>query len=212
MKISSLIQYGVIGVIIAGVYFAGSSDSDSKYDEIAANDIDLNAVLDVTLKTLQHVSDDLAAATPEGEEPVPLEGDAADQAFLKLSDSLTVDYNAATPALHDKPIAVSPQIDASLIAFEDLNQNRQKDAGEDAVFMIEIDGENARIIATSRSGAVNDHHFSGTGLLAGYLIGSMLSRQRASGVDKSRLASKKTVTSQSAARARAGSGSHRAGK
>lgn len=88
------------------------------------------------------------------------------------------------------------------------------DQNEDALFLIEVDGENSRVIATSRSGAVNDHHFSGTSLLAGYLIGSMLSRQSAAGVNKSALANKQPVTAKAAAsaRARAGSGSHSSGK
>ncbi len=86
------------------------------------------------------------------------------------------------------------------------------DDKEDLLFKIEIDGENARIIASSSSGAINEHNFSGTGLLTGYLIGSMLSRQGRAGVNTQALASKKPVTAATAARARAGSGSHSKGK
>jgi len=95
------------------------------------------------------------------------------------------------------------------LAFVDSDTNGNFDDGEDALYMIEVDGENSRVIATSRSGAVNDSRISGTGLLTGMLIGSMLSRQRASGANP---ASKKTQTAKQAARSRAGSGSHSRGK
>ena len=119
---------------------------------------------------------------------------------------------AKQPPLHTAPITVVPRGDASLLAYEEKTGNTQMDEGDDALFLIEVDGENSRIIATSRSGAVNDHHISGTGLLAGYLLGSMLTRQRGAGVTSKSLASKQPRTAQQAARSRAGSGSHSRGK
>lgn len=193
---NSIIKYGLIAAVIGGIYLFYISD------EYAVDDIDLNAVLDVTVDTLYSYQDSL-----EGQEKPD-----SDTAFLGFAERLEADYNGAQPPLHTKTIGVSPQTDASLLAFEDTNVNKTMDQGEDALFLIEIDGENARIIATSRSGAVSDHHFSGTSLLAGYLIGSMLSRQRAAGVSSQQLASKKPVTAKAAARARAGSGSHARGK
>ena len=84
-----------------------------------------------------------------------------------------------------------------------------KEEGEVGIY------ENTHVVeekTLSRSGAVNDHHFSGTGILTDMFIGSMLSRQRGAGVDTKSLAGKKPVTSKAAARARAGSGSHSKGK
>ena len=132
--------------------------------------------------------------------------------FVGLAQRLETSYNSVQPPLHSTNISVVPRKDASLLAYEDKNANKDVDDGENALFLIEIAGEKSRIIATSRSGAVNDHHFSGTSLLAGYLIGSMLSRQRAAGVNSKQLASKQPVTAKAAARARAGSGSHSRGK
>lgn len=192
----SIIKYGLIAAVIGWIYFSNSS-SDTDY---AKDEIDLNLVLDVTVETLHTVS-----------ENTPQDADA-DQAFIGLADALAVDYNKSQPAIYTSEIGVSPQVDSSLLAFADENNNKTLDENEVALFKIEIDGENARIIASSRSGAVNDHHFSGTGLIAGYLIGSMLTRQRAAGVSAKSLANKKTVTSRAAAKARAGSGSHSKGK
>ena len=129
-----------------------------------------------------------------------------------MADTLSINYNSAEPKLYESQIGVSPQADASLLAYSDDNLNAALDEQEEALFKIEIDGENARIIASGRSGEINEHHFSGTGLLAGYLIGSMLSRQGRAGVNTSALASKKPVTARAAARSRAGSGSHSKGK
>ena len=128
---------------MAGYTFQNSS-SDANY---AKDEIDLNLVLDVTVETLHTVS-----------ENTPQDADA-DQAFIGLADALAADYNKSQPAIYTSQIGVSPQVDSSLLAFADENSNNTLDENEIALFKIEIDGENARIIASSRSGAVNDHHF-----------------------------------------------------
>ena len=168
-------------------------------------EVDLNAVLDATTETLTRYS------KLTGEQPDPDD----DQTFQELANQLTNDYNGKVPALYSEAVVVAPRADASLITVADTNGNRQADEGENALWLIEIDGENARIIATARSGAVEDRGFSGSGLLTGYLIGSMLSRQRTAGVNPQTLASKQRVSAtqaRKAARSRAGSGSYAKGK
>jgi len=187
MKI--LEKVALVGIVTTTVLLAGCGPSTP--------DVDLRAVLDVTADTLESYSATVS------------EDMNADTIFLGLAEELGRDYNAAEPALHAKPVVVLPQADSSLLAIEDANNNQQADENEDPLWMIEIDGENSRLIATSKSGAVSDHRFSGTSLLAGYLIGSMLTRQRAAGANP---ASKQTRTAKQAARARAGSGSHAKGK
>ena len=213
MKSAGIIKYGLIAIVIAAVYFSKNSDN---YVE---DEIDLNRVLDVTVDTLYAYQEKLDAVEGEPEVTSDVEQDElinkqkADSAFLEFSEALAVNYNKAQPVIYTKgSIGVSPQTDASLLAFVDSNGNLEREESEDALFLIEIDGENARIIASSRSGAINEHHFSGTSLLTGYLIGSMLSRQRSAGVTSKSLASKKPVTARAAAKARAGSGSHSKGK
>lgn len=193
----TVIKFGLIAAVIGFIYFSGSSSNETDYTK---DEIDLNLVLDVTVETLHSVSE----RTIEGADP--------DQAFVDLADALAIDYNKSQPAIYTSKIGVSPQVDSSLLAFADTNNDGQLDESEVALFKIEIDGEKARVIASSRSGAVNDHHFSGTSLIAGYLIGSMLTRQRGAGVTAKSLANKKPVTSRAAAKARAGSGSHSKGK
>jgi hypothetical protein len=195
---SELVKYGLIAAVIAGIYFAGSSN------DYVEDDIDLNRVLDVTVDTLHSYQEKIELS---GGEP------DSDQVFLDFSNDLAINYNNAQPTIYTKgSIGVSPQTDASLLAFVDANGNAELEESEELLFLIEIDGENARIIASSSSGAINEHHFSGTGLLTGYLIGSMLTRQRAAGVSSKSLASKKPITSRAAAKTRAGSGSHSKGK
>ncbi|MFT7560316.1 MAG: hypothetical protein ACI93R_002234 [Flavobacteriales bacterium] len=220
---NGLVKYGLIAAVIGGVYLFGmindgSDNSDTSYTD---NDIDLNAVLDITVDTIYayeenlsgqdeyKTTDILADASPEAAEAESAKSDAA---FIGFAETLADNYNAKQPALHTSAIGVAAQTDASVLAFEDLNANKNQDAGEESLFLVEIDGENSRVIASSRSGAVNDHHFSGTGLLTGYLLGSMLSRQRAAGVSPGSLSSKKPVTARAAAKSRAGSGSHSRGK
>jgi hypothetical protein len=220
MNTTSIVKYGLIAAVLGGVYFFSNSDQD-----YTPTDINLNAVLDVTVDTFHSYQEELNAKEANGEldalikniegqsetQPSPEELKAG-YAFMGIAAALTTNYNKAEPALHTTKIGVSPQTDASLLAFEDLNNNQKMDQGENAIFLIEVDGEQQRVIATSRSGAVNEHHFSGTGLLTGYLIGSMLSRQFGAGVDPKQMANKKPVTAQAAARSRAGSGSHSKGK
>jgi len=206
MKAFSILKYVVIAAIVGGIYFSGKSDNSGEGTYVK-DEIDLNRVLDVTVDTLYAYQKELDAKQGEPD---------ADQAFLGFADDLATDYNKAQPAIYTSgTVGVIPQTDASLLAFDDVNLNKDYDEGEALLFKIEIDGEKARIIASSRSGEVSDHSFSGTSLLAGYLIGSMLSRQSAAGVSSKSLANKKTVSSKQAAanaRARAGSGSHSKGK
>ncbi len=197
---NSLMKYGLIALVIGGIYLYNNSDSLT-YSE---DDIDLNAVLDVTVDTIYAFQDELDQRDAESLDP--------DQTFVEFSELLQEKYNEANPALHTQPIAVMPRTDSAILAYDDYNKNQELDDSEPALFLVEIDGENSRVIASSRSGAVNDHHFSGTGILAGYLLGSMLSRQRMSGVDSKSLANKKTMTARQAAKSRAGSGSHSKGK
>jgi len=197
----NIIQYGLIAAVIGGIFLYGQFNDGDTYAE---DDIDLNAVLDVTVDALYSYNDSLAELDQNSLDP--------DVTFADFAESLSGRYNETAPALYEGPIGVEPRSDASLLAFHDANNNAQLEENEEALFLIEIDGEQARIIASSRSGAVNDHHFSGTGLLAGYLIGSMLNRQRMSGVSSSSLASKQPVSARDAAKSRAGSGSHSKGK
>ncbi len=87
------------------------------------------------------------------------------------------------PAFYKSQIAMNLEKDASYSGYSDSNANGKVDADEKKIFKIEIDQVNNRIIATDTSGTATSRSFSGTGLLAGLLIGSLLNRQRAAGVN-----------------------------
>jgi len=210
----SVIKYGLIAIAIGGFYLYSNFKNNSASDyengvnvtnKYSTDDIDLNLVLDSTVETLYAYEEKVNAQEEKNE----------DDAFLGFAQELAVGYNNSTTPIYKNPISVQANQNASLVAYDDANNNQVLDQNEDALFLIEIDGEKNRVIASSRSGAVNEHGFTGTSLLTGYLIGSMLSRQRSAGVNPSSLANKKTVTAKQArqsAKSRAGSGSHSRGK
>ncbi|MCO7224605.1 hypothetical protein [Pleionea sp. CnH1-48] len=162
---------------------------------------DLDRVLDVTSDTL-YSFENSAANTKD---------DKAVDAFVK---ELASNMNKANPKVYADPVGIMTKEDGAFVGFQDPNQNMVKDSGEEDLFTVEIDSEKNRLMATDATGAMRDHSFSGAGLLAGFILGSMLSRQRAAGVNPKSLSSRQ-ATSRSAyqsARSRSGSGSHSSGK
>lgn len=220
MKIGAIVKLVVLAAVVGGgLYLYNSSGSRSTGSQVVdtSNDVDLGRALDVTINTITKVEGKLRAISEE--KKATMEG-LPDQAFFMLSDELAIAYNAEQPpldprqngALEPVVVGVIPLKDSSLLAFGDKNKDQKYDKTEDVLFQIEIDGQNSRVIATSGVGAVSDRAFSGSGMLTGYLIGSMLNRQSAAGATSS-VAQKKTVSStQATARSRAGSGSHSRGK
>lgn len=213
-------------IVGGGLYLFGSFGSSTSDPKIAytSSDVDLKNALNVTVNTIAQVENELTK--------IPAEKKAAegfsDQALVTLSTELAVAYNAFKPPLDSSQrdaaepvrIGVVPLKDASLVAFGDKNNDQKFDKSEKALFRIEVDGENSRVVATGGNGTVSEHAFSGSGMLTGFLIGSMLSRQSSAGAT-SRVANKRPVSAsqararaatQSRARSRAGSGSHSRGK
>jgi len=193
----------LIAVVGGGAYLYHSMSGPTSTEPDAA-DIYLGRVLDVTVETIVQADDEIKV--------MPEEKQTGDQPFLYLAEKLARAYNSATPALDVEQIGVNPLRDASLIAYADANKNDEFDESERGLFLIEIDGQNSRVIATSGVGAVHDRAFSGTGMMTGFLIGNMLNRQSSAGAT-SKVSQKKTVSAtQARARSRAGSGSHSRGK
>ncbi|WP_179381141.1 hypothetical protein [Jannaschia marina] len=119
----------------------------------------------------------------------------------------------ADPRFYDRPLGLEVQQDATFLGFADANSNGVQDADEGKVFTVEIDEENNRLIATDVAGNASGLRFSGTGFLAGVLLGNLLNRQRAAGVTKSSF-SNRNVTSRASYQApsSARSGGPRTGK
>ncbi len=130
---------------------------------------------------------------------------AMDKFALKYNDSL----NNAEPPIHENTLGTKARENGSLLSFDDKNANGVQDEGEESLFMMEVDAENNQLIATNREES-RQSGFSGSGLLMGYMIGSMLSRQRATGTNPA--ARRATAKGTPSARSRSRSGSHSRGK
>lgn len=114
---------------------------------------------------------------------------------------------------YETTLGVSVLADATFLGFADTNANKIQDEGEGKVFTVEIDEEKNRLIATDVAGNSSGLRFSGTGFLAGALMGNLLGRQRGAGVTRSSF-SKRNVSPRSSYKApsSARSGGPRSGK
>ena len=171
----------------------------SACSESVAN-ADLDRVLDVTADTLYQFEQNNRA----------VDGTAVEEFASKLQSNL----RRAQPPVHPGPVGLVANSDGSFSGYYDKNDNQQRDSGEKDLFKVEVDSEKQRLIASDANGYVRDHSFSGSGLLAGMLIGHLLSRQSAAGVNRSSLSNKQAMTKSqySSARTRSSSGSHARGK
>lgn len=168
---------------------------------------DLGQVLDRSVFALEKYDDHLTKNKIA--EPGPEQMDQLTGFMGQLMNS--------EPAFYDKPIGVALQEDASFVGYADTNGNGAQDEGEGKVFTVEIDSEKSRLIATDTSGNASDTGFSGTGFLAGALIGSLLSRQLRGGVQPGSFNNRKTTPrssykSPASARSRSRSGGLGKGK
>ncbi|KIT15139.1 hypothetical protein [Jannaschia aquimarina] len=148
------------------------------------------------------------------------QGYLGEQGITEVTDERMAEFTAfytevlnADPRFYGKTLGLDVQPDASFLGFADDNANGVQDSGEGKVFTVEIDEENNRLIATDAVGNASGLRFSGTGFLAGVLLGNLINRQRSAGVTKSSF-SNRNVTPRSNYRApsSARSGGPRAGK
>lgn len=165
-----------------------------------AGPVDLDRVLKILsdtldqmdLKAIAKASDkELEAMTsqkPEDQGKVaskPLDKEK-EQAFLSAFAT-----NLNNAHLSDDPIGVTMLGNGSIQGFVDKNRDGVKEgSGEKELFKVQLDPERKRIIASDANNQYHrDHHygFSPSGFFMGYLLASMLNRQRASGFDASKL-------------------------
>ena len=191
MKFQSLF---ISASLVASLLITGCSS-----DKVV--DADLDRVLDVTADTLYNFE-----ASPNNTKD--------DEAMTNFAIELQRNLNIANPIVHSGPIGASLETNGSILGYHDKNSNNAQDSDEAKLFTVEIDSENQRLIASDVNDNVRDHSFSGTGLLAGYLLGSMMSRQRTAGINPGSMSNKRATpkASSQSARSRAGSGSHSSGK
>jgi hypothetical protein len=205
MKIKTTLFAGVLTILLAGC----SSDS--------VEVVDLNRVLDVMADTLDQTQAKMGSEFEGNSEDPVVRQEYMEQFNVLYAENL----NAAK--LMSTPVGTSVQSDGSISGFNDPNQNMTMDGSERQIFIVEIDAERNRLIATdTQNGYHRDHGFSMAGLAAGMLIGHLLSRQRAAGITGSRFSnmtmspknyhSSAVQSAKTSARAKAGSGSFSQGK
>ena len=162
-------------------------------------DPDFHGIMDRTVQILEYTSQNTQLA----------EGDAG---LAQVEDLIHRAINEQ-PALHDKPLGLTLEQDASFIGFNDPNQNNVRDGGETKLFTMEVDAANSRLVLTDETGQSRGMGL-GAGLLAGAVIGGLLGRQQRAGVSPNRFAGQNVRQSQPSSRARSSSrsGGVRSGK
>ena len=209
-----IIPIGVLGAILFFVFGQNTEKAKLELSEgdLKVTKLDLQKVLDLTVPVIVQNAEESAKITPKTDEE---KEKFSSMYFLKTAMDLAKVYNSSNPKIYEDNLDVFPATTGALVAYEDINKNRIQDESEKNIFFIDVDGENSRIIATSRIGASDNAGFPAGALLGGYFLGRMLTMQSNFPNTKNRVNnSQKTSPKQamSNARARAGSGSHRAGK
>lgn len=106
-----------------------------------------------------------------------------DAMLAQFAETIERDLNLA-PRIHPTKITTKVRKDAAIIGYSDLNGNGQAEQKEPKLFTIEFDPDNNRIIATSAAfGEAAGHNMSArNGFFAGVFLGTLLDRQRQSGI------------------------------
>ena len=158
--------------------------------------VDLNKVVDALVAVLDEGNVAKNAATKEGGEAVV----SATDGFAEVSS--TTEIQAIEPDKQDPtkesdflkkyaaklnemkamnaPLGVSMAAGGEIIGFQDPNQNMVQDMGESKEFTVTIDVENSRLVASDNHGFHRPHGygFNPGGMMMGYMLGSMMGRQR----------------------------------
>lgn len=154
-------------------------------NSVAVDVVDLNKVLDLFAESLTELDgkeaanvkaeggDDANDQAVVGIEVVESEDKSKTDSFVKLFRSK---LNAAK--LVSKPIGVKIEESGVINGFADSDNNNVMGAGEKSIFKIEIDEAGDRVVATDGGGHYRDHRYRGRGIMTGYFLGRMLSRNR----------------------------------
>lgn len=160
----------------------------------AVNIVDLNKVLDIFQATLNELDGtDVAKAKVDGGDDAAVDGEAeeapkadvvgievvSEEDKAKQAEFVTLfrtKLNAAKVSA--VPVGVTMDESGAVKGFADANNDNVKAAGEKELFKIEIDEQRNRVVASDGGGHYRDHSFRPGGFFTGYLLGSMLSRNR----------------------------------
>lgn len=181
---------------------------------VTADGPDLGQVLDRTVYVLDYYSENSDNKVAD---------DVTDEDLNDFTGLMQRVMNAEPP-FYDKPVGVAIEADATFSGFIDNNMDNIQDSGETEIFTVEIDAENNRLIATDTvSGQATSVRSAATGFIAGALIGRLMGRQRAAGINRGAFNSRnvqsradynktRPAPKRSSARSKSRSGSSRGGK
>ena len=110
----------------------------------------------------------------------------------ELAMRLRTAYNTSPPVVQGG-VEVSIRSDASILGFDDVNRNGLKEPGEPDYFLVEIDAERGRLIASDVGGTSESYRVSSNGFFTGYIVGRLMSRQGRAGITSASFASRNTV-------------------
>lgn len=198
---STIKQYlGIGAVLVVGYFFLFGGEQGEQT-------ADLGQVLDRTEYVMLNYQSYL------DENSIDTMGESQIQEFTQFYQAVL----NADPRFYDKTLGLTAQSDGSFLGYADSNSNGYQDNDEGKVFTVEIDEENRRLIATDMAGESAGLRFSGTGFLAGALLGHFLTKQRSAGISKGSfnnrtVANRASYKAPSSARSRSRSGGLRAGK
>ncbi len=186
-------NYLITGLLFATLLLVFSGCSSQQKETI-----DLDKVLTVMQATL----DELNKTTPIRSEmnpevaeaesflPIPPEqqNDGYNQTFIQKFE-----MNLNNAGISKNKIGAMMAKDGSVEGYLDFNKNGTQDINEKTAFKIEIDTERNRLIATDTQNKYrrSTGYSFAQGMFAGYLLRSMLGRQRGMGIMPSRFSNMK---------------------
>jgi len=192
----------IIFAALAASAVALSACSQSSTSSSGASDIQPYEILDRTAYIFEIYAQNMKEQGVE---------EMTDESFSEVSEILNFAYNSE-PAVAKMPIGISSKDDGSFVGFSDANRDNKQDTGEKKLFDLEYDQPNTRLVLTDYTGESSGYRVSGGGLLAGYLLGSMMRRSTAAGKSPSRFANTKSAKPSRRAATKTRTGGSRAGK
>ncbi len=160
-------------VVVAGLSGCGSGSSTK------AEVVELNKVIDAFEATMAALDGAEGEAGAEGADTIAPVA-SANEDKEKTTQFLTAFASELNKAkVHSKSVGVSMNASGSIEGFTDANGNMSRDGNDERVFMIEIDSERDRLIASTTTEGDTYHrpyHYRPGGMFMGYMLGSMMGR------------------------------------
>ena len=181
-KIFGYIKMAFIGIFVLGIIGALFLDDEGEEERL----VDLDVVLDTMVSTLDGLDSGQAGSGTATVTPVE-EDSSKSGAFLSAYHT-----NINNTSMIPTPIGVTIDEKGSILGFDDEDGNNEQAGSEGNLFRVEIDAENSRLVATDlENGYHSDRGFRVGGLMAGYLLGRMLSGQRTAGISSNKFSKMK---------------------